>query len=177
MQEYTRLEPPMNITTAGNNVLRGTAQGMLLVVVCGTDYALRTVKLSKTLVPGLKRKKGVKTIIEQKGSSLDLGAFSVQLTRLDSMEYLDLTIAKESRRTESALCAISGKTFRKVVSKKSVAQPIGTIKVDQKVGGESTVEDKNKSLAEKIQENTNEVSCREKIESNKQDLRLATLTK
>ena len=60
------------------------------------------------LVPGLKiniftsfaaAKKGVKIVIEQKGSSLNLGAFSVQLTRLDSMEYLDLTIAKESRRT------------------------------------------------------------------------------
>ena len=101
MQEYTRIDPPMEITTAGNNVLRGTAQGILLVVVRGTDDALRTVKLP--IVPGLKKsifsssataKKGVKTIIEQKGSSLDLGAFSVQLTRLDSMEYLDLTTAK-----------------------------------------------------------------------------------
>ena len=60
------------------------------------------------LVPRLKRnpfsssaaaKKDVKTINEQKGLSLDLGAFSVQLTRLDSMEYLDLTTSKESRRT------------------------------------------------------------------------------
>ena len=34
--------------------------------------------------------KGVKTIIEQKGLSLDLGAFKVQSTRLGSMEYLDL---------------------------------------------------------------------------------------
>ena len=42
-------------------------------------------------------------------SSLDLGAFSVQLSRLDSMEYLDLTIAKERRRTESSLYAVSGK--------------------------------------------------------------------
>ena len=88
-------------------------------------------------------KKGVKTIIEQKGSFLDFGAFSVQLIRLDSMEYLDLTTAKESRRTASALCATSGKTFRKeavltaLVPKKSVAQPVGTIsiKVDHKVGG------------------------------------------
>ena len=60
------------------------------------------------LVPGLKRnlfssstaaKKGVETILEQKGSSPDLGVLGVQLTPLDSMEYLDLTIAKESRRT------------------------------------------------------------------------------
>ena len=47
------------------------------------------------LVPELQRnlfsslaaaKKGIKTIIEQKGSSLDLGAFSVQFTRLDRTE-------------------------------------------------------------------------------------------
>ena len=111
----------MVITTAGNNVLRGTAQGILLVVVRSTDDGLRTVKLPIVSVPGLKRnlssslaaaKKGVvATIIEQKGSSLDLEAFSVQLTWSDGMEYLDLTIAKESRRTESALCAISGKHF------------------------------------------------------------------
>ena len=101
------------------------------------------------LVPGLKRnifsnsaatKKGVKTIIEQKGSSLNLGAFSVQLTRLDSMTYPDLTIAKESRRTEPALCAISGNTFHKgavltaLLPKKPVAQSVGNINVDQKVG-------------------------------------------
>ena len=121
MQEYTRIEPPMEITAARNNVLRGTAQGILLVVVCGTDDALRTVNLPIALVPGLKRnifpssaaaRKGVKTNIEQKGSSLDLEAFSVQLTRLDSMEYLDLTFAEESRRTESALCMTPGKIFR-----------------------------------------------------------------
>ena len=45
MQEYTRVEPPMGIIAAGNNVLRGTAQGILLVVVRGADDALRTVKL------------------------------------------------------------------------------------------------------------------------------------
>ena len=90
------------------------------------------------------------------------------------MEYLDLTIAKESRRTESALCAISGKSFRKeavltaLVPMKSVAQPVGSIKVDQKVGKKTVVENKNKSLAHKIQENTNEVSCCEKTESNNQ---------
>ena len=108
----------MEITAAGNNVLRGTAQGILLVVVRSTDDALRTVKLPMVLVPGLKinlfsslaaANKGVKAIIEQKGSYLDLGAFSVQLTRLNIMAYLDLTAAKESGRTESALCAISGK--------------------------------------------------------------------
>ena len=89
------------------------------------------------------------------------------------MEYLDLTIAKKSRLTESALSAIPGKIFRieavltALDPKMSVAQPVGSIKIDQKVGGKPVVEDKNKSLADKIQENTNEVlvSCSEKIES------------
>ena len=84
MQDYTRIKPPIVITTAGNNVLRGTAQGILLVVERGTDYDLRTIKLPiVVLVPGLKKyifsssaaaKKGDRTIIEQKGSSLDLGS-------------------------------------------------------------------------------------------------------
>ena len=30
-------------------------------------------------------------------SSLDLGPFSVQLTRLDDMDHLDLKVAKKSR--------------------------------------------------------------------------------
>ena len=113
------------------------------------------------LVLGLKRnlfsssaaaKKGVKTIIEQKGSSLDLGAFRVPLIWLDSMEYLDLTIVKKGRRTEFALCATSGKNFCKeavltaLVPKKSVAQPVGFIKVDQKVGKKTVVEDKKQKL-------------------------------
>ena len=54
MLEYTRIEPPMEITAVGDNVLRGTTQGVLLVVVRGTDDALRTVKLPIVLVPQLK---------------------------------------------------------------------------------------------------------------------------
>ena len=41
----------MEIKVAGNNVLRGTAQGLLLVVVRGTDGSLRTVILPIVLVP------------------------------------------------------------------------------------------------------------------------------
>ena len=97
-------------------MLRCTVQGILLVVVRGTGDVLRTVKLPIVLVLGLKRsmfsssaaaKNGLKTTIEMNGSSLDLGAFGAQLTRLDSMDYLDLAIAK-GNRTESALCAILG---------------------------------------------------------------------
>ena len=94
----------------------------------------------------------MKTIIENKGSSLDPGAFSVQLTRLDSMEYLDLTIAKESKITESALCAISGGKLGKesvltaLNPKKPVAQLVSNINVDQSVGENPVVEDKAKLL-------------------------------
>ena len=68
--------------------------------ICDTDYLLRTVNFFIVLVPGLKRnlfsslaaaKKGVQTTIERNGLSLDLVAFSVQLTRLGSMNPLDLT--------------------------------------------------------------------------------------
>ena len=89
MLEYTKIEPLTEITAGGNNVLRGAAQGILLVVVRGTYDVLRTVNLSIVLLPGLKNnifsssttaQKSVKTIIERNDSSLDLEAFSVQLT-------------------------------------------------------------------------------------------------
>ena len=95
MLEYTRIEPPMKIEAAGDKVLRGIS----LVVVRSTDDVLRTVKLPIVLVPSLKRnlfstsaaaQKGVKTIIEKSGLSLNLGSFSVQLTRLDSIKYLEI---------------------------------------------------------------------------------------
>ena len=44
MLEYTKIEPPMEITAARDNTLHGTAQGILLVIVCGTDDVLRKVK-------------------------------------------------------------------------------------------------------------------------------------
>ena len=44
---------------------------------------------------------------------VDLGLFSIQLTKWDNLDHLDLAIAKESKQTESACCAISGKTFGK----------------------------------------------------------------
>ena len=56
MLEYTRIQTPMEITAAGDNVLRGTAQGILPVVVSGTDDTLRTAKLSIVLVPALFKK-------------------------------------------------------------------------------------------------------------------------
>ena len=122
MPGYTKVEPLMEVRAAGDNVLRDSAQGISLVVVRGADDVLSTVKLPIVLVPSLKKslfstsaaaQKGVKTIIEKNGSSLDLGAFSVKLTRLDIMKYSRSNNAKESRRTESSFCAISGEKFGK----------------------------------------------------------------
>ena len=44
----------MEIRAAGDNLLHGNAQGILLVVVRCTDDVLRTVKLPIKLVSGLK---------------------------------------------------------------------------------------------------------------------------
>ena len=52
MLEYKRIEPPMEMIHAGD-MLRGTARGILLVVVRCTDEVLRTVKLLIGLVPVL----------------------------------------------------------------------------------------------------------------------------
>ena len=114
----------MNIKAA--IILFGTAQGILLVAVRDTQDIRRTVKLPIVFVPGLGRnllsttltaQKGVKTTFTKAGSIVDLGLFSIQLTWSDNLDHLDLAISKESRRTESAYCAISGK---KAFSKETV---------------------------------------------------------
>ena len=45
----------MEIIVAGDNTLYDTAQGILLVVVRGTDDVMKKVKLPIVLVPSLKR--------------------------------------------------------------------------------------------------------------------------
>ena len=106
MFEYTRILSLIEIRAAGDNVLRGTAESILLVVVRGTDDILKTVKLPIVIVPGSNKniffisaaaQKGAKTVMKRSGSSLDRGPYSVQLTRLDNMEHLDLKIAKQSK--------------------------------------------------------------------------------
>ena len=158
MLEYTRIEPPMEIRVAGDNMLHSTAQGILLVVVRDADDVLRKVKLPNVLVPGLKKiifsslaaaQKGVKTVIEKNGSFLDLGLF-VQFTRFDNIDHLDLMIAKISR-TVSAYSANSGKTFGKesgltnLVPKKPVAMSIGSINNDRRAIENASVEGNNKN--------------------------------
>ena len=72
MLEYTTIEPPMEIRAAGDSVLRGTAQGILLVVVRGIDDVLWAVKLSIVLVPGLKRNPFSSLAVAQKASKQPL---------------------------------------------------------------------------------------------------------
>ena len=55
MQDYTQINPPMEIKAAGHNAPLGTAQGALLVVVRDTQDVCRTVKMPIVLVPGLGR--------------------------------------------------------------------------------------------------------------------------
>ena len=50
MFEYTRIEPPIEIRAARDNVLRGTARCILLAR--GPYDILKTVKLPIVLVPG-----------------------------------------------------------------------------------------------------------------------------
>ena len=55
--------------------------------------------------------KGAKTVIARGVSHLDFEPFSVPLGKSDHVDHLDLTRAKESKRTESVLSAVSGKTL------------------------------------------------------------------
>ena len=65
-------------------------------------------------------------------------------------------VPKVKAGTESVLTAL--------VPKKPVAQPVASINVHQKIGETpAAVEDRNKTFTYRIQESTNEVSCREKI--------------
>ena len=98
MLDCTERHPPMEIKAAGHNTLLGTEQDILLVV--GRDTQLcRAVKLPIVHVPGLERnlfstaltaQKGVKTTFAKAGSIVDLSIFSIQLTRSDSLDHLDL---------------------------------------------------------------------------------------
>ena len=122
MQDHTEINPLMKIKAAGHNTLLGTAQGILLVVVRDIQYVRRSVKLPIVLVPSLERnlfstslaaQKDVNAIFTKAGTIIvDLGLFSIQLMKSDN---LDLAIGKESKRPESACCAILGKTFDKEI--------------------------------------------------------------
>ena len=125
--------------------------------------------------------KGVRTILEKNDSSLDLGPFEVQLTQLDNVDHLNLTIAKE--RTESSLCAISGKKFDKIsaitalVSKKPVALSVGSINFDQRVVVNASIDDKSNNSTYKTHNTKEDVSFCENRKVMFCHLRLAILVK
>ena len=98
MQDYTQINPPMEIKAAGHNTLFGTTQGTLLVAVRDTQDVCRAVKLTIVLVPGLGRnifstamaaQKDVKTVFTKAGSIVDLELFSFQLMRSDNLDHVD----------------------------------------------------------------------------------------
>ena len=87
MPEYTRLESPMEIRAAGDNILYGTAKCIFLVTEQGTDDTLRQVKMLVVLVSELKRicfptstaaEKGIKHLSQgtDRPSTLDHLVFS-----------------------------------------------------------------------------------------------------
>ena len=55
MMDYTEINPLLEIKAAGDNVLYGTAQRILLVLVRNTHAVCRKVKLPVVLDTGLKR--------------------------------------------------------------------------------------------------------------------------
>ena len=172
MQDYTKISPPMEIKAAGHNTLLGIAQGTLLVVVRDTQDICRTVKLPIVLVLGLGRnlfsiamaaQNGVKTIITKAGSIVDLGLFSIQLTRSDNLDPLDLAISKGSKRTESACCAISGKPFGKeTVLTASVPQKYIALSSAVSMNIERSLQDGSSVVGHDNDSPTSEVRCCEK---------------
>ena len=56
MQHYAnKISPPMEIKASGDNILYGTVQGIILVLVRDIDNVCRRVKLSIVVVPGSKK--------------------------------------------------------------------------------------------------------------------------
>ena len=89
----------MEIKAAGYNTQFGTAQGIQLVVVRDTQDVCRTVKFgTKSFSAAFADQKGVKTIFTKAGSIIDLGLFSIQLTRSDNLDHLVLAIQKKVNR-------------------------------------------------------------------------------
>ena len=77
-------------------------------------------------------------MITEGGSILGLGLFFIQLTRSDNLDHLGLAIAKRYKRTESACCAVSWKTFGSEtvlmtsVPQKSMAPSAVSMNIDQR---------------------------------------------
>ena len=91
---------------------------------------------------------------------------------MNNIDHFDLTIAEESRRTDSSFCAISGNTFGResvltyLVPYKPVAPSVGSINVVQRVVENPLVEGKNKILTYEIHNTNEDVSFREQVKDN-----------
>ena len=103
MQGYTNISPPEETKAVGDNILYGTAQTILLVLVRDADDVCKKVKLPAVVVPGLKRNifsreaaahKRVKTVTTKGGRLLGIGSFSVQLSSTDILDHRNLAIAR-----------------------------------------------------------------------------------
>ena len=86
---------------------------MFFVGLSNCQYFLFHRSREKSIFYSFGSSKGVKTIFTKAGCIVDLRLFSLQLTRSDDLDHLDLGIAKGSKQPESACCAISEKTFGK----------------------------------------------------------------
>ena len=128
------------------------------------------------LAPGLGRnlfstamaaQKGVKTTVTKAGSIVDLGLFSIQLTtRSDNLDHLDLAISKGSKRTESACCAISGKSFGKETGlTASVPQKYIALSSAVSMNIERSLQDGSSVVGHDNTSPTSEVRCCEKNNS------------
>ena len=59
---------------------------------------------------------GVKTVICKEGSYLDMGMFTIPLSKFNNMDYIDLAISGNSMGSSTACCAISGTQFANEVA-------------------------------------------------------------
>ena len=117
--------------------------------------------------------KGVRTIITKAGSIVDLGLFPIQLTRPDSLDHLDLAISKESKWTESACCAISGKLFsEEIILTASVPQKPVALPAESIIKCE---ESKTPSMVDDIDEESKSSDDLENIYDGIQNLESTTL--
>eukprot|EP00752_Nemacystus_decipiens_P017171 g15384.t1 len=119
MIEYTKIDPPLAITVAGQGQLHGTAKGALKVIVTDLQGNPRSVRLPFICVPtlgrhlfsgGTARKQGVSTFIGST-SFLDIGVFKIPIRpddACDTLFYFDLAIAPDSVATPHAFTTISG---------------------------------------------------------------------
>ena len=82
----------------------------------------------------LAAQKGVKTVFTKAGFIVDLDLLSIQLTRSDNLDHLDLAVSEESKRTESACCAISGKVFHRETLLLTASVPQKPIALSSAVG-------------------------------------------